>query len=455
MRFRSRVAEGMIIGSLWDKILLFAIPLAVTGILQQLFNAADVAVVGRFTGDAGPLAMAAVGANSPLIGLLLNTFIGVSLGTNVIIANAVGKGDAKDIHTAVHTSIVLALLCGTALAVLGEIFAEPLLSLQNVPDEVLPYATLYFRVYMLGTPVIMLYNFEAAIFRGIGDTKTPLKVLMFSGVLNVGLNILFVIVFKRTVDGVAAATVISNLVSAVLLLFYMRRSAADIHVELKELRIDKRMLARILQIGVPAGIQSAVFSFANIIIQSAINSLGTVVMAASSAAFNVEIFAYDVLNGFSAACTTIVGQNAGAGKIDRCRRAAVLSWVEGALALAAIISLILFFGHEILGLFNSDQEVIEVGFQRLVIIFFAYAFSLTYEVISGYMRGFGISTMPAILTMIGICGVRLLWIYFVFPMDPSFSTIMTVYPVSLATTAGLMAVGLLVKKPGKRLLKTD
>ena len=439
-------------GSLWNKILLFALPLAATGILQQLFNAADIAVVGRFTGEQGEAAVAAVGANSPIIGLIVNAFIGISLGTNVVIANAVGCGNKKTVKKAVHTSVLLALILGVLISVAGQIFAERIFLSQNVPADVIEMAVLYFRVYMTGVPVILLYNFESSIFRAIGNTKMPLIALSISGVLNVLLNLFFVCVLHMTVNGVALATVISNLISSVILLTALIKSDDMVQLKISDLKIDGPVLKNILRIGIPAGIQSAVFSFANIVIQSAINSLGKIVMAASSVAFNIEIFAYDVLNSFSQACTTFVGQNYGAGKIDRCKKAFGLCYLEGCIFTALAIGMILLFGHDIISIFNQNPEVIEIGYYRLVILFASYFFSLSYEVMSGYMRGFGISLLPALLTTIGICGVRIAWIYKVFPKYKTFRNIMTAYPISLSTTAILIFIALICVHPAKKVL---
>ena len=437
-------------GSIWNKIPLFALPVAATAILEQLFNASDVAIVGNFTGDASTAAVAAVGANSPIVGLILNLFIGIALGANVVIAHAIGLGDRAAVQKAVHTSILVALLGGAAVAVLGEVAAAPLLGMLNVPDEVLPMALLYLRIYLVGMPVILLYNFEAAIFRSIGETKFPLIALAVSGVLNVLLNLFFVVVLHMTVNGVAIATVISNAVSAAVLYHRLRVTTREVHVEPANLRIDPESLKRILRIGFPAGIQGAVFAVSNIVIQSAINSLGTVVMAASSAAFNIEIITYDILNSFSQACTTFVGQNYGAGELKRCRRTLALCLVEGAIALAAAIALILFFGKTLIALFNRDPEVIETGYVRLMIIMIAHSFSLLYEVMSGYLRGFGISLAPAILTTLGVCGIRICWIQLVFPQSRTFRTIMTAYPISLAATALLILIALLCCRPSKK-----
>ncbi|HAS78637.1 MAG TPA: MATE family efflux transporter [Ruminococcus sp.] len=440
----------MLHGSIWNKTPQYALPVAATGILEQLFNASDIAVVGNFTGENGTASVAAVGANSSIIGLILNLFIGISLGANVVISNAIGHNDRNVVHKAVHTSIIVSVAGGLIVAVIGQFFAGLLLQSLNVPEDVFPLALLYLRIYLIGMPVIFLYNFEAAIFRSIGNTKTPLQALAVSGVLNVLLNLFFVIVLKMTVNGVAVATVISNTVSSAILFVKLIKSDSIIHVDIKSLKVDWSVFARIMKIGLPAGIQSAVFAVANIVIQSAINSLGTVVMAASSAAFNIEIFAYDVLNSFSQACTTFTGQNYGAGKIKRCRRTFILCIIEDAIASALAIILVLLTGRFLLSIFDSNPEVIETGYIRLKLIFTAYIFSMLYEVMSGYLRGFGFSLVPALLTTIGVCGTRLIWIYAVFPKNRTFSTIMTAYPVSLSITALLILIALLIYRPSKR-----
>ena len=425
----------MLHGAIWNKIPLFALPVAATAILEQLFNASDIAIVGNFTGAQRTAAVAAVGANSPIISLLVNLFVGIALGANVVIAHAIGQGDKNTVKKAVHTSILVSLLGGVLVAALGELAAAPLLRLLQVPDDVFPLALLYLRIYLLGMPVILLYNFEAAIFRSVGETKIPLLAL------------------GMTVNGVAIATVISNALSSAILYFRLRTTAREVHVEPHLLRIDLGILKRILRIGLPAGIQSGVFSLANIIIQSAINSLGTVVMAASSAAFNIEIFTYDIVNAFGQACTTFVGQNFGAGELKRCKRTLLLCLAEGAVILLAAIALIISFGKPLLSIFNSDPEVIDIGYIRVMLVVSAHFFSMLYEVMSGYLRGFGISLGPAILTMIGVCVVRLLWIQFVFPLSRTFRTIMLVYPVSLSLTALMIFVSLLCTHPSRHFAK--
>ena len=299
-------------------------------------------------------------------------------------------------------------------------------------------------------PAILLYNFEAAIFRSIGETKMPLKALAMSGVLNVLLNLFFVIVLDMTVNGVAIATVIANVVSSTLLLIKLIRSDQVIRIKRQELRFSSRIFRDIIKIGLPAGIQSAVFSVANIIIQSAINSLGTLVIAASSAAFNIEILAYYVMNAFSQACTTFTGQNYGAGQLKRCRRILGICIIEDAIATASAIILVLLSGRALLSIFSSDPQVIEIGYTRLVIIFSAYTFSMLYENMSGYLRGFGKSLVPALLTVIGVCGVRVFWIFAVFPSHRTFATIMTAYPISLAFTALLIFIAVMIVRPSRK-----
>ncbi len=443
-------ALNMLSGSMWDKILLYALPVAATGILGQLFNASDIAVVGNFAPGDTVSAVAAVGANGPVIGLVLNLFIGIALGANVVIANAIGRGDHETVSRAVHTSIVASVLGGLLITIFGELFAVSVLEMLNVPEEVLPLAAKYMRIYLIGMPVILLYNFESAIFRSAGDTKTPLAALAISGVLNVLLNLFFVIVMRMTVEGVAIATVTANAISSALLMRKLIKSELLVKIELKKLKISWPILARILKIGVPAGIQGAVFSLSNIVIQSAINSLGKIVMAASSAAFNIEIMAYYILNSFGQACTTFVGQNYGAAQIDRCRKAFKLCLIEGVIATACAVGITLVSGKFLLSLFNNDPEVIRLGFIRLEFIFASYIFSTFYDGMSGYLRGFGISLTPALLTMLGVCGIRVLWVATVFPKNPCFETIMQVYPISLAVNAVLIFTALMVIRPAKK-----
>jgi putative MATE family efflux protein len=443
--------QSMTEGSLWNKILGFAFPLAMTGILQQAFNAADIAVVGNFTGELGEACMAAVGANTPIINFIINGFLGISLGTNVVIANAVGSKDDETVQKAVHTSMIVAVLGGILVALLGELLAEPIFRMQNISDESFSMALLYFRIYIAGTPVILLYNFEAAIFRGIGNTRIPFLALVIAGLINVGLNVFFVVFMGRTVDGVATATVISNMISGIVLLLFLKKSKTPAKFDEKKLRISGSVLKKILKIGIPSSLQACVFSAANIIIQSAINSLGTLVAAASSAAFNIEIFSYYVLNSFGQACTTFTGQNYGARKFDRCKKSLKLCLLEGIVIEGLMVAFLLFFGRNLIAIFKpGNPELIEIGYIRVMFITTAHLFSLFYDVMSGYMRGYGISLSPALVTMCCICGIRIIWIYTVFEQFRSFTSIMAVYPLSLGVNALAIFILLLIKRPAKK-----
>ncbi|MBR3646384.1 MAG: MATE family efflux transporter, partial [Lachnospiraceae bacterium] len=438
---------NMTSGTLGDKIIKYAIPLAITGIFQQLFNAADVAIVGRY---AGKEAMAAVGSNAPVVGLLINLFVGISLGSNVVIAKSIGQKNEKKVSDAVHTSIIVAILGGLLLILLGETFAPGVVKMLDVPSDVYPMSVKYLKLYLLGMPVILLYNFESAIFRSCGNTKMPLIALTISGILNVFLNVCFVVGLGMDVDGVAIATVLANLVSSLILFVALVRTDAIVKVHMNRFKVHFDILKQILAIGIPAGVQGMIFSFANIVVQSAVNSLGTTVMAASSAAFNLEIFAFYIMNSFNQTCTTFVGQNYGSGKNNRCKKTLKICLIQCFCATMTVCTLILIFSKQMLSIFNTDPDVIRIGTSRLQIIFFAYIFSFAQEAFSGYLRGFGVSFIPAVCSIVSICGVRLLWIFTVFKMYPSFVTIMTVYPISLGLTAVILVVVTLVIKPSKR-----
>ena len=384
----------MLHGTLWDKIPRFAIPVAATAILSQLFNAADIAVIGNFTGELRTVAVAAVGTNSSIIKPDRQPVHRHRAGRERDDRARLGEQNDKMVHHAVHTSAVVAVLGGLIAAVIGELIAVPLLNQLNVPDDVFPLALLYLRHLSCGPAMILLYNFEAAVFRSVGETKIPLIALTASGVLNVILNLFFVAALRMSVDGVAIATVLSNAVSAAILWIFLLKTDKVIRLEPKKLRIGPLCLWQILRIGVPAGVQSAMFSIANIVIQGAINSLGTVVMAASSAAYNIEIITYDILNSFSQACTTFVGQNFGAGEIKRCKKTLLLCLLEGIVSLGVVIAVILFFGKPLLAIFNGDPQVVETGYIRLMLIMPSHVFSLCYEVLSGYLRGFEFRCRP-------------------------------------------------------------
>lgn len=438
----------MLSGSLWRTIPAFALPVALTGILEQMSSLIDTMMVGHLSGEAGPAAMAAVGSNTPITSLLLNLFIGIALGTNVVIANAIGSGDERTVHKAVHSSVTFAAV-GIAVTVVGELIAEPLLHLLSVPAENLGQALAFLRVYLLGMPSILLYNFEAAIFRSVGITKMPLQALALSSLLNVALVWLFIPVMGWGVAGAAAATAISYTVSAVILFVRLTRIDAPIRLNPRELGIDRTVLARVVRIGLPAGLQSAVFSLANIVIQACINSLGTEVMAASSAVISLEYVVYNLLNSFSQACTTFVGQNFGAGNVRRCKRVLLVSLAEAEVAQLVMLAILLGLGHQIVAAFNPDPAVVSLGYLRICVLFPSYMFSMAYENMSGYLRGFGISLPPAIITALSVCGWRFFWVSVVFPASPTFLTLLAIYPISLGCTTLLVFAALMVIRPSK------
>lgn len=433
-------------GSLWDKILMIALPLAASGILQQLFNAADVAVVGQFVGKE---AMAAVGANAPVVNILITMFTGISLGANVVISRYTGRKDKENAENAAHTAILVAVISGFFILVLGQCIARITLEMMSVPDDCLDMAVLYLRVYLCGMPVIFLYNFEAAIFQSQGDTKTPLMCLIISGIVNVILNLFFVIVIGMTVNGVALATVISNGISSMLLFAFLLKGKTPLTIEKQRFRIHADLLKEMLQIGLPAGLQGMVFSISNILIQSAVNSLGTDVVAGSSAAGNLEIIGYFVVNSFSQACTTIIGQNFGANQPERCHKTLIISLVESWIVGGTVSFLIIIFGKQLLRLFNSDPNVIAFGYQRLFWILLFEVINGTIDIISGAMRGYGESLTPALITLVCICGVRIAYIFTYFASHRSFTTLMLAYPISwIITVIVISAAYLIMRKNG-------
>lgn len=422
----------MLEGSLWDKIIVFALPIALTGILEQMFNAADVAVLGRFVSTE---AMAAVGNNVPIVGLIVTLFLGLSLGANVVIAQYIGARRLAEASRAVHTSLVLSLLAGVSVTLLGEFFAAPLLSLLDVPDAVLPMATLYLRVFLFGMPFMSVYNFASAILRSHGDTGTPLIALLAASVLNIVLDLGFVHLLSMGVDGVAWGTVLSYLVAAFMLIRALRREEGVLRLDVRLLRMRRHHTKRIFVIGLPAAVQGMVFCFANLVIQAALNSLGAEVMAASAAAFTIEINMYCVIAAFQQACTTFVSQNYGAGNLPRCREVTRWSLRLNIVAMLVLGALILFFMRSLLRIFNADPVVVEIGVIRIVYVVVPEIFAVFIDIFSGSMRGYGYSLMPAVVTLVCICGVRLSWVWLVFPHHPTFETLMIIYPISWAVTS--------------------
>ncbi len=422
----------MVNGPLFGKIVRFAVPLMISGMLQLLFNAADIIVVGNF---AGATALAAVGSTGALINLLVNLFIGLSVGTNVLVARYYGAGDVKHLSEVVHTSVLTSLVSGGVLVVVGLIAAEPLLTLMGTPDDVLSQAALYMRIYFCGMPVTMLYNFGSAILRSVGDTKRPLYFLMMAGVLNVGLNLFFVIVFHMGVAGVALATVISQALSAGLVLLCLVRTHAAYRVDLKHLHIYKDKLIGMMKIGLPAGMQGMVFSISNVLIQSSINSFGSIAMAGSTAASNIENFVYMAMNTFYQTSLSFTGQNVGAKRFDRVKRIAGIC-----VGCVTVVGITLgcgayLFGHQLLPIYNSDPDVIAYGMIRLLINCTPYFLCGVMDTLVGSIRGLGYSVMPMIVSLLGSCATRVVWILTVFAAFHSFEVLFLIYPISWGVTA--------------------
>ena len=436
-------------GSLWRDIPLFALPVAITGILEQLSNLIDTLMIGHFSPDGGTLGMAAVGSTTPIATLLIMLFVGLSLGANVTIAHAVGAGDRERANRCAHTAVVLALL-GVAVTILMGIASQPLMQCLSVPPEIFNDALVYLRVYLLGIPAILLFNFEAAVFRSVGVTRMPLMALAISAALNVVLDGIFVAFLGWGAAGVALATVLCYIVSSGFLFTRLLKADEAIRIDPRRLRIDRESVTKIVRIGLPAGIQGSVFSLANILIQTCINSLGAQVVAASSAALALEFVCYSLLNSFSQACTTFVGQNNGAGNLERCKKVLKVALIEDAISTVVMIVLVVWQGRTILTLFSSDAEVLDIAYVRVCTLFPAYVFSMVYENMSGYLRGFGISALPSALTAIGVCGTRFFWALVVFPAHPTFATVMLAYPVSFSTTALLMAGALAYCRPAQQ-----
>lgn len=418
-------------GPLLGKILLFSIPLVLSGILQLLFNAADIVVVGRY---AGSNALASVGATSALINLLINVFIGLSIGSNVLVARYYGAKNIQATQETLHTSILLSLLSGLALAFIGFFLSNPLLILMGTPNDVLPLATLYMKIYFLGMPATMVYNFGSAILRAIGDTKRPLYFLSCAGIVNVALNLFFVIVFNMSVAGVALATVIAQCISALLIIRTLMKQEGPCHLNLHKLRLSKRKVIEIIQVGLPAGVQGAIFSISNVLIQSSINEFGALAMAGSTASANIEGFIYIAMNSIHQTALSFTSQNYGAKQYERIRK--ILRICLGIVVVIGLsMGLIaLMFCHQLLGIYSSDAEVITFGIKRLSIICSTYFLCGIMDVMVGSLRGLGYSMLPMIVSLIGACGLRIVWIFTIFQMHHTLSTLYISYPITWIIT---------------------
>lgn len=418
-------------GPLWGKILLFSIPLMLSGILQLLFNAADIIVVGRY---AGSEALAAVGSTSSLINLLTNVFIGLSVGSNVLIARSFGAKQEEEVSETVHTSILLSLISGTILCLMGILLAKPLLTLMGTPNDVLSQAALYMKIYFAGMPVIMLYNFGSSILRAIGDTKRPLYFLAIAGIVNVILNLCFVIIFKMSVDGVALATVISQCISAFLIIRCLMHQENSCRLQFSKLHLHRDKVFKIIQIGLPAGMQGAIFSISNVLIQSSVNSFGSIAMAGNTASANIEGFIYTSMNAFHQTALSFTGQNLGAKKYKRIGKVLIICLILVSITGLSMGLTTVYFGQTLLGIYSSDPQVIQYGLARMQIICLTYFTCGLMDVIVGSLRGLGYSIMPMIVSLLGACGLRILWIFTIFVWHRSLFTLYISYPISWVIT---------------------
>ena len=439
----------MVNGPILGKVLLFTIPLMASNILQLLFNAVDIVVVGRF---AGYNSLAAVGSTSSIVNLFTNLLIGISVGVNVIVARYIGQGyHEKEISKVIHTSVFLAFTGGAALGLLGIVATPWMLRMMDTPAETFHLTLLYLRIYFIGTPMVMLYNYGAAALRAQGDTQRPLVYLTASGILNLGLNLLFVIVFHMDVAGVALATVISQSLSALLVLRYLCRTDGPLHFSFREMRMDGRSLKSIAHVGIPAGIQGCLFSLSNVVIQGAINSYGNIIMAGSSASYNIENFIYISMNAFHNACQTFVSQNVGAGKFQR-----ISPIVRRCLACQTTLGLVmctfaLNFSRELVSIYNSDPAVIAAGCQRLSVMATFYVLFGMADVLTGAIRGYGVPIAPVIINLLGTCVLRVIWISLLDTTVYDVTRVYATYPITwVIVLVSLAACWLLLRRREKR-----
>lgn len=429
-------------GPILKKLLLFAVPLITTSILQLLYNAADIVIVSRYEGSQ---ALAAVGSTSSLINLIINVFLGLSVGASVIVAKNMGSGNKKAVSETVHTAITLSVILGIIVGLFGFFASGDLLVLMDSPEDVLPLSTLYMEIYFIGAPFSMLYNFGSSILRAIGDTKRPLYILFVSGIVNVLLNMLFVIVFGLGIAGVAIATVISQVISAVCVVYLLIKDKNECYgLRFNELRLHGDKLWQIIKIGFPAGLQGSLFSISNVLIQSSVNSFGSTIMAGNSAASNIEGFVYVTMNAFHQAALTFTGQNYGAGKPERIKKVCIQCMLLALAAGGIFGNLAYIFGEPLIKIYDKAPEVIEAGLIRLSIISTTYCLCGMMDVMVGMLRGLGSSIMPMIVSVVGVCGFRITWIYTVFAADRDIKTLYLSYPISWFVTALIHVVCFIV-----------
>jgi len=437
MNKKNKRAVDMLHGSIFNKLLYITIPIFMMSALQQLFNASDTAVVGNFSSSD---AMAAVGSNAPVINMIVTAFTGLSVGSNVMLSHFIGKNEEDKVNEALHTSFMVALISGFIMLILGQVIAVPVLRLLHTPARVLPMAQVYLRIYFLGMPFLMVYDFGSAVLRSIGDTKRPLYFLLTAGILNVILNMFFVIVLKRNADGVAIATTISNGVSSALILRTLMLEKGMLKLDLRKLSLKWKYVRRILWIGAPAGLQGMIFSISNVVIQSAINLFGSECAAGNSAALNLEYICYFTVYAFCQSLMTFVSQNYAAGFYDRCHRTTRIAFIS-AIGFTAILSVSFFLlRHPLISLFSHNPEVIRYAMIRMLLITLFEPMTALYEIPGASLRGIGQSIVPTVITMLGCCMLRIIYMHAMFSRFTNFFQVVIIYPISWAITGTSMII---------------
>ena len=434
MKRMKRFNQSMLHGPILPSIISYTIPIILTSLLQLLFNAADLVIVGRYRGS---LSVAAVSATGALINLIINLFIGLSIGSGVSVAHALGGKQEEEAHRIVHTALPTAIVGGLFVTVIGICFSEPLLRLMGTPENVLPLSALYMKIYFGGMVFTMVYNFCASILRAAGDSKSPLIYLAFAGTVNVVLNVIFVTAFHMNVEGVALATVASQAISAVLVVRSLVRRNDACHLDLKSIRFYKPQLSKMIRIGLPAGIQSSLFSISNVIIQSSINSFGDILMSGNGAAASIEGFLYVVFNAFQQTSVNFIGQNAGARQYKRAKNVLVICLGCAVTLTITLSALVYIFGPQLLSIYITDSaEAIQYGLIRITYVTLPYFICALMDVTTGGLRGLGASLTPMLISVLGVCGIRLLWIFTVFqiPAYHSPQSLYLSYPISWAVT---------------------
>lgn len=440
---RGKHEINMTEGPLWGKIAAFTVPLMITGFLQLLYNAADNVVVGRYAVDK-EASLAAVGSTGALINLIVNLFIGLSVGTSVVVAQYKGAQKDREVHETVHTSVTISVIFGFILMIIGLTLAKPLLQLMDSPDDVIDLAALYMRIYFVGMPVNMLYNFGSAVMRAVGDTKRPMFILIVSGLINVVLNLLFVIAFHMDVAGVALATIISQAVSAVAVVICLMHNDDCTRLELKKLGVNMKRVKELAESGMPAGLQGMLFSISNVLIQSSVNSFKSTFMAGNAAAGNLEGFVYTMMNTLYQASLTFCGQNVGAKKYRRVGKITMICAVY-VTVLGLVMGVGVYKnGHALISIYNENEDVIKAGLIRLRYVCQPYFFCGLMDMLVGSLRGMGKSVMPMIVSLLGACVLRVVWIYTIFRFDPRPEVLYISYPISWIVTAAVHFVCFLV-----------